>query len=56
MVIAGTLVVAAALLWGRRVPLYGATSLVMFGFLALLTSLSVLWSIVPELSYIEAGR
>ena len=56
MVIAGTLVVAAALLWGRRGPLYGATSLVMFGFLALLTSLSVLWSIVPELSYIEAGR
>ena len=28
----------------------------MLGFLALLTSLSVLWSIVPELSYIEAGR
>jgi MFS family permease len=55
-VIAGALVVAAALLWGRRGPLYGATSLVMFGFLALLTSLSVLWSIVPELSYIEAGR
>jgi hypothetical protein len=56
VVIAGSLVVAAALLWGRRAPLYGATSLAMFGLLALLTSLSVLWSIVPELSYIEAGR
>jgi hypothetical protein len=56
VVMAGALVVAAALLWGRRAPLYGATSLAMFGLLALLTSLSVLWSIVPELSYIEAGR
>jgi cytochrome c-type biogenesis protein CcmH/NrfG len=56
LVIAGTVLVAAALLWGRRGPLHGATSLILFGALALLTSLSVLWSIVPELSYIEAGR
>ena len=56
VVIAGSLVVAAAVLWGRRGPLFGATSLVMFGLLALVTSMSVLWSIVPELSYIEAGR
>jgi O-Antigen ligase len=56
VVIAGALVVAAAVLWGRRGPLFGATTLVMFGLLALLTSMSILWSIAPELSYIEAGR
>ena len=56
MVLVSTLVVAAAVLWGRRGPLYGATSLVCFALLAGLTALSVLWSIVPELAYIEAGR
>ena len=56
MMLAGVAVIAAALLWGRRGPLYGATSLVAFALLAVLTSLSVLWSVVPELSYVEAGR
>ena len=56
MVLAGAGVVAAALLWGRGGALDGATSLVAFALLAALTALSVLWSIVPELSYIEAGR
>ena len=56
MVLVSTIVVAAAVLWGRRGPLYGATALVMFALLAALTALSVLWSVVPELAYIEAGR
>ena len=56
MVLVSTVVVAAAVLWGRRGSLYGATSLVMFALLAALTALSVLWSVVPELAYIEAGR
>ncbi len=56
MLLAGAGVIAAALLWGRDGALDGATSLVAFALLAALTSLSVLWSIVPELSYIEAGR
>ena len=56
MVLVSTLVVAAAILWGRRGPLYGATALVMFALLSALTALSVVWSIVPELAYIEAGR
>jgi hypothetical protein len=56
MLLAGVAVIAAALLWGRRGPVSGATSLVAFGLLAVLTSLSVLWSVIPELSYIEAGR
>ena len=32
------------------------TTLLLFALLAFLTALSVLWSIVPELSYVEAGR
>ena len=56
MVMAGGVLVAAGVLWGRRGPLYGATALLLFAALAALTALSVLWSIVPELAYIEAGR
>jgi hypothetical protein len=55
-VVAGAAVIATALLWGPHRPLYGGTSLLLLGALAVLTSLSVLWSVVPELSYIEAGR
>jgi O-Antigen ligase/Tetratricopeptide repeat len=43
-------------MWGRRGPIHGATSLVLLAALAVVTSLSVLWSVVPELSYVEAGR
>ena len=56
MLLAGVGLIAAALLWGRRGELNGATSLVAFALLAVLTALSVLWSVMPELSYIEAGR
>ena len=49
-------VVAAALLWGRRDAIHGTTTLLLFALLALLTAASVLWSIVPELTYVEAGR
>ncbi len=56
LVLGGAVVIAAALLWGRRGPLYGATSLLLFAALAVLTSLSLLWSVAPELSYVEAGR
>lgn len=56
MVLVSAVVIAAGLLWGRRAPLYGATALVLFAALAALTALSVTWSLVPELSYIESGR
>jgi O-Antigen ligase len=52
----GGAVVAAAIVWGRRGPLHGALSLLLFAALAALTALSVTWAIVPELAYIEAGR
>jgi hypothetical protein len=56
MVLLGGAVVAAAVVWGRRGPIYGAVSLFLFAALAALTALSVTWAVVPELAYIEAGR
>ena len=56
MVLASGAVVAAAFLWGRSGAIHGMTTLLMFALLAFLTAVSILWSIVPELSYIEAGR
>ena len=48
--------IAAAFLWGRREAVHGTTTVLLFALLALLTAASVLWSIVPELTYVEAGR
>ena len=56
MVLVSGLVLAAAFLWGRTSTSHGVTTLLLFTVLAFLTALSVLWSIAPELSYIEAGR
>ena len=56
MVLASAAVVAAAFLWGRAGAIHGMTPLVLFALLAFLTALSILWSIAPELSYVEAGR
>ncbi len=56
IVIAAGFVVAAALLWGRSTTSAGITTLLLFTLFAFLTALSVLWSIAPELSYVEAGR
>ena len=56
MVLLGGAVVAAAVVWGRRGPLYGAAALLAFALLAVVTALSVVWAIVPELAYVEAGR
>jgi MFS family permease len=56
MVLASGLVVGAAILWGRSGGIHGMTTLLLFSLLAFLTAVSILWSIVPELSYIEAGR
>jgi hypothetical protein len=56
MVIVGGLIVATAVLLGPRGRVYGGGALVLFGALAALTALSVLWSVAPELAYVEAGR
>jgi hypothetical protein len=56
MVLVSAVVIVAGVLWGRRGPVYGATALVLFAALAGLTALSVIWSQVPDLAYIETGR
>jgi hypothetical protein len=52
----GAALVAAALLSRRRGPLYGAVPVLLFAALTGITALSVKWSVVPELSFVEAGR
>jgi hypothetical protein len=59
MMLAGGALVATALLRRPRtaeVPLYGAGPLLAFAVLAVFTALSVLWSLVPGDSWIEANR
>lgn len=56
MVLAGALVVGAAVVWGRRDRVHGATCVVLFGALAAFTALSVTWAVMPGLAYVEAGR
>ena len=49
-------VAAVSILWGRQGAIQGVTTLLLFALLAFLTALSVLWSIAPGLTYLEAGR
>jgi hypothetical protein len=56
MVLVSGGLVAAAFLWGRRTTSHGVTTLLLFTMFALLTAVSVLWSIAPELTYLETGR
>jgi O-antigen ligase/polysaccharide polymerase Wzy-like membrane protein/tetratricopeptide repeat protein len=48
--------VGAAVLYTQPGRLYGGATLALFGALAALTALSMLWSVAPDLSWIEAGR
>jgi hypothetical protein len=56
MVLVSGGLVAATFLWGRSSTRHGTTTLLLFTMLAFLTAVSVLWSIAPELTYIESGR
>lgn len=56
LIIGGALLVAAAVLHGRRDRIDGGSSLLAFVALAALTILSLLWSIAPDLTWIEANR
>ncbi len=48
--------IAAAILRAAPGRLYGVVALALFGLLAAFTALAVLWSVVPQLTYVEAGR
>jgi O-Antigen ligase/Tetratricopeptide repeat len=59
MILGSAALVVAALLqrpWTKDAPLYGGGPLLAFGALAALTGLSVLWSLAPADSWIEACR
>ncbi|MBA2506779.1 MAG: O-antigen ligase family protein [Thermoleophilaceae bacterium] len=56
LVIAGGLIVGFAVVYSRGNRLYGGATLALFALLAAVTVLSILWSIQPELSWIEANR
>jgi O-antigen ligase/polysaccharide polymerase Wzy-like membrane protein len=56
LIIVGAIVIAVAVLQGRRDQIDGGSALLAFVALAALTVLSLLWSIAPDLSWIEANR
>ena len=56
LILVGACVLAVTFLWSRPGRPYGRTTVLLFALLALLTALSVLWSISPELTYVEVGR
>ncbi|MFN2617243.1 MAG: O-antigen ligase family protein [Thermoleophilaceae bacterium] len=56
LVLAGAAVLALAIAYGPRHPLHGGSVLAGLAALVALTALSVLWSIAPELTFVEAGR
>ena len=59
MILGSAALVVAALLqrpWTKEAPLYGGGPLLGFALLAGLTALSVLWSLAPADSWIEATR
>jgi hypothetical protein len=59
MMLGGAALAAAALLWRPRTadrPLHGGGPVLAFGLLAAFTALSVLWSLAPSDSWVEANR
>ena len=56
LILVSALVVAAGVLHGRRDRLDGGSALLAFFALTALTTLSLLWSIAPDLSWVEANR
>jgi hypothetical protein len=56
VIVACGLVIALSIVFGRRRPIYGATAVVAFGVLVAVTALSMLWSIVPDVSWQETSR
>jgi O-Antigen ligase len=56
LTLGGASLVVGALAVETRAPLYGAAAVGMIFALALFTALSVIWSVAPDTSFIEAGR
>src|SRR5205823_2148568 len=56
LLVGGAVVVALAVMHGRRDQFHGGSALLAFIALATLTALSLLWSIAPDLTWIEVDR
>ncbi len=56
LIAAGAATICTAILLAPRGPLRGAWTVAAFAALAMITGLSIGWSIVPSLSYVETGR
>ncbi len=56
LTLAGTALVVGALAAETRAPLYGAGAIGMIFALAVYTAASVIWSVAPDASFVEAGR
>jgi len=56
LTLGGAAVVVGALAVETRAPLYGASAVGMIFLLALYTAASVIWSVAPDASFVEAGR
>jgi O-Antigen ligase len=56
VIVGGAALVAGALLWSRRGPLYGGWSVALLAAFTALTAISITWSVAPELSFVDSGR
>jgi O-antigen ligase len=56
LIVAGALLVGAAVLRAPAGRVPGAVAVGAFGALAAITALSIAWSTAPDLSYVETGR
>jgi hypothetical protein len=56
LVVAGSLALALAVLAWRDATVHGLSPVLLFCALVGVTAFSVLWSVAPELSFVEAGR
>ena len=56
LLLAGGALVAAAILYGPAGRIHGGWSVLGLAALTALTALSLLWSVAPELTFIDAGR
>jgi O-antigen ligase len=56
VILAGAGGVAAAILWGRPEPVNGGWAVALLAAFCALTAISIVWSVAPDLSFIDAGR
>jgi O-antigen ligase len=56
LTLGGTALVVGALAAETRAPLYGAATIALIFALAIFTAVSVIWSVAPDGSFVEAGR